>query len=204
MWKTTQKVLLIAGGRGVVCLLWILLLSSGLQAASLDATIVGAGTNVFERIFVVRGADGVIYYTFYQLRVTPQTTAGAFLSSGVCAANSFTLDTDSTSNRWPDSNATPPATPFRAVPSAQSAASDPSIHLTTRPGVGATGMAETGLLVAVRGNDGNIYWTLFDLDCDQTFTVPNIFITAAGFGDTDDDGWPGATTTSSPWIRAAN
>jgi hypothetical protein len=205
MWKTAYKVFVTAGGRGAACFLLLLLLSPGLQAASLDTTIAGnasSGVGVLGRIFVVRGADNVIYYTFYQLRVTPQTSAGAFLNSSRCAGSPFTLDTDSNSNRWPDSNSG--ATPFRSVPSGASAASDPSIHLTTKPGVGTGGTAETSVLVSVRGNDGNIYWTVFDLDCDQTFTVPNVFTTAAGFGDGDDDGWPGPTTSSNPWVKAAN
>jgi hypothetical protein len=142
------------------------------------------------RLFVIRGADGVIKYTFQQLRTTARPEAGAFVGATNCPGSPFTLSTDLDFNRFPDGDS-----PWKPLPGGSSTSSDPSVRITSGP------VPATGVLIEARGNDGQIHRTVFDMNCDGTFMESVFDSPALGFGDADRDGWPSSTSSSSPWRR---
>jgi hypothetical protein len=144
-------------------------------------------------MYIVRGADGVYYYTFEQLDQTVETLAGggAFFPATSCAANPFQLGADTNSNRFPD------GTVFKAVPGGASGASDPAVSLIRLR----FGVATSGVLIEVRGNDGEIYRNMLDPNCDGTYALGTFTSQAAGFGDTERDAWPAQSSTVSSWSK---
>lgn len=186
----------------IISILWasLLLTFPALAQPHGDGCITSlfAGDPSGDYFIAAMGANSVIYYTFID---TFRTESWDF-NLGPESTNPFArpplnkpVDTDSGS---PFPGRAGVDVPWQPIPSSAAASSGP-FCTTVRTGTG-----ENEIEIFVRGNDGNLYWTVFD-----PFTGGNSapysgvhasFNNPPFNGDPDADGWPGRAGQS-PWRR---
>lgn len=148
-------------------------------------------------MYVVRGQDGIFYYTLKRegtLAVCPAGACG-FIPVNSCTNNPFQLSADTNANGFVDGGS------FKVVPGSLSGDSDPDVDVLNN---NAGSVTNTTVWMTTRGNDGNIYENAFDQGCDGNFRAGTFSSQAAGFADTDGDGWPSSSSTGSSWTRVGD
>lgn len=141
------------------------------------------------RLLVVRGQDGIPYYTLQRL----EPKAGQFFpEERSCYGNPFMDPTV----RDDDGNGFPENPLWLPIPGGLGVGSDPfPIAVVTKEN------EVREIFFDVMGADGNIYRTAFRPNCEKPFLEGVLNSPVLGLGDADKDGWPGNTEDANPWVR---